>query len=118
MNLIKVIVTEKYFQLKAGKIVGLDTKWATRLAGFVEAQGQRLFKVAKDLKMPKSSVFWINEKEAPAGTEQVDMPRGYIEPDPLEAKATAAILERTKGSKKAPRWQDPKDTADGRPAAV
>lgn len=119
MNLIKVIITDKPFQLKAGKnILGLDTRWATRLAGFVEPQGHRLFKIAKDFKMPKGAVFWINEKEAPPGTEQIDMPRGYLEPDPFEAQLTAVAIDRVKNPKKGPRWQDPKDTADGRPAAA
>lgn len=112
MNMIKVKVTDKFFQLKAGIVVGLDTRWAGRLNGFIESQGQRTYKITKDVKMPKDAVFWLNAKEPPAGTEPIDMPRGYLEPDPLEAKDTAAVIEKLKRPKKNKRWQNPDDRRD------
>lgn len=114
--MIKIKVTDKLFQLKSGTIVGLDTRWANRLNGFIEPLDNRKFKITKDVKMPKDAVFWLGVKEAPVGTEQIDMPRGYMEPDALEAKDTEAVIDRLKNPKRGKRWENRNDSAESRAA--
>lgn len=116
MNLIKVKVIGAPFALATGTLAGLDTRWANRLEGFIQKIGPHLYKVTKDVKLPKDAIFWIDVKKpdgkAPEGTEQIDMPRGYLETHPREAEKTAAVIKELKKPKKGKRWKNPSDSRD------
>lgn len=90
--------------------LGLDTKWATNhhlaIKPVTDADGKVLegeFVTTRKVAFPKGAVLWVDEAHLPkdkTSFEEVDMPHGFREQDPVAAKKLAEAVE-AQGSRKA-----------------
>lgn len=90
--------------------LGLDTKWATNhqlsIKVVTDSDGKVVegeFITTRKVSFPKGAVLWVDEAYLPkdkTSFEEVDMPLGYREQDPVAAKKLAEALE-AQGPRKA-----------------
>ena len=104
----KIQIEAGVIRFEKGAILGLGTKFKKQFEGHLKEVGPHLYEVTLPVAFHKGDVLWALRRDVPPqGVTLLSHARDYLEPDPVEAAATAKLIRELKTPPLNPRWKSP-----------